>query len=160
MKTALIFSALVIITQARITPSTFLGRIVNGEDVQSGEIPYQVSLQTMYNFHFCGGSVLTKNYVITAAHCVVDITFNEMKIIAGSTNLYHPKSTHAVEKIIVHENYTESDSWINDIALIKVESEFSISSILNYVSLPLSHEKIPAGSIAIVSGWGRLWVNK
>lgn len=83
-----------------------------------------------------------------------------MKIIAGSTNLNYPKSTHAVEKIIVHENYTPSDSWINDIALIKVKSEFAISSILNYVSLPLSHEKIPAGSIAIVSGWGKLWVNK
>ncbi|KAK0181221.1 hypothetical protein PV327_003523 [Microctonus hyperodae] len=147
------------IFQARIKPSAFFGRIVNGEDAQSGEIPYQVSLQTWYNFHFCGGAVLTKNYVITAAHCVVDIAFNDIKIIAGSTNLNDPQSTHAVEKIIIHEDYTPDDSWRNDIALIKIKSEFNISSILNYVSLPFLHQKIPAGSIAIVSGWGRLWQN-
>lgn len=48
------------------------GRIINGDLVAEGEIPYQVSLQDFEtSFHFCGGSVISKKTILTTAHCVL-----------------------------------------------------------------------------------------
>lgn len=47
----------------------------------------------------------------------------EIKVVAGTINLAEGGSEHLVEKIIIHENYAASDSWKNDISLIKVCSQ-------------------------------------
>ncbi|XP_015671362.1 chymotrypsinogen B-like [Protobothrops mucrosquamatus] len=53
-----------------IAPSiTAYARIVNGEDAVPGSWPWQVSLQDKTGFHFCGGSLINENWVVTAAHC-------------------------------------------------------------------------------------------
>ncbi|KAG8437801.1 hypothetical protein GDO86_008491 [Hymenochirus boettgeri] len=46
-------------------------RIVNGENAVSGSWPWQVSLQDRTGFHFCGGSLVSNLWVVTAAHCGV-----------------------------------------------------------------------------------------
>ncbi|XP_018311475.1 chymotrypsin-2-like [Mycetomoellerius zeteki] len=139
--------------------SFFDPRIVNGENAKSGEIPYQVSLQyTDSSFHFCGGSILNDNYVITAAHCAKAIESpSNVKVIAGTINLIDPKSEHNVIKIIIHEEYDALNSWINDIALLQVETPFIISTTVGHVPLPPKDYVVKANDIAIVSGWGRLW---
>ena len=49
------------------------GRIVGGEETSSRDWPWQVGLQTMYeNYIFCGGSLINKEWVLTAAHCIED----------------------------------------------------------------------------------------
>ncbi|KAG8041997.1 hypothetical protein G9C98_007305, partial [Cotesia typhae] len=139
-------------------PQNFHARIINGSDVQAGEIPYQVSLQYVFiaNFHFCGGSVLNEKYVITAAHCVESKSAEQIKVIAATTNLKKPNSTHFVAEITVHEKYNSSDSWKNDIALIKIKGRFEISAVLKFVPLPIPNQDIPAESVAVISGWGTL----
>ena len=44
-------------------------RIVGGQNAENNQFPYQISLR-FNNYHICGGSIISKNYVITAAHCV------------------------------------------------------------------------------------------
>ncbi|KAK1128673.1 hypothetical protein K0M31_003128 [Melipona bicolor] len=133
-------------------------RIVNGVNAKEGEIPYQVSLQNKdSSFHFCGGSVLNENYVITAAHCTTGKTPDDIKVVAGTTNLTKLGSEHPVVKIVIHENYNASDSWKNDISLLKVSKPFIKSKVISYVPLPSPSDVIKPNDVAIVSGWGRLW---
>ncbi|XP_076179603.1 transmembrane protease serine 9-like [Ptiloglossa arizonensis] len=153
----LAFFALLSLCNAGLLPQLD-PRIVNGEDAKVGEIPYQVSLQNKgSSFHFCGGSVLNKNYVITAAHCVTGKIGGNIQIVAGTINLAKPTSKHNVKKIIIHELYNSSDSWKNDIALLKVDKEFIKSKQISFVPLPLANQSTPVNQVATVSGWGRLW---
>ena len=49
-----------------------VGRIVGGSEAGDGEFPWQVSLRSIGGIgatHFCGGSVIDKDWVLTAAHC-------------------------------------------------------------------------------------------
>jgi len=49
-----------------------ISQIIGGINAQDGLHPYQVSLRKSdNNMHFCGGAIISKNYIITAAHCLM-----------------------------------------------------------------------------------------
>ncbi|XP_019882307.1 mite allergen Der p 3-like [Camponotus floridanus] len=134
--------------------SRYESRIINGKDVAPGEIPYQVSLQTKRSSHICGGSILNEYYVITAAHCVENKIPADLVIIADTVNLNRPGPQHAIKQIISHEKYDPHNSWLNDIALLKMFSPFRPSRNIGFVTLPEQDEAIQEGIMARVSGFG------
>ncbi|EFN71150.1 Mite allergen Der f 3 [Camponotus floridanus] len=156
--TILCLLGLLAFSQAGILKPYFDPRIVNGEDAKLGEIPYQVSLQQKSSsFHFCGGSILTENYVITAAHCAEGQSAENIKVVAASLDLLDPQVTNEVSSIRIHEGYDSSDSWVNDVALLKVKNPFVLSATLQKIPLPPQDYVVNANDVAVVSGWGRLW---
>lgn len=153
--------SLLAVTQAAVLDwDILIPRIINGQDAKPGEIPYQVSLQTKkQNFHFCGGSILTANYVITAAHCVVGNKPDNIQVVVGTLKLSEPKSLHLVEQIITHKDYNPRDAWKNDIALLKLKEPIVMTDEIKAIPLPHHNAVFKPNQKAVVSGWGRLLFN-
>lgn len=101
-------------------PSAVLG----GEDADPNEFPYQVSM-SLYSQHFCGGTIIDKTHVLTAAHCCDDdpLTLKNVRINTGTN--YAGVGTgraYRIRNVTIHPEYStlESESWKNDIAVITV----------------------------------------
>src|SRR3990167_7484612 len=60
-------------------------RIVGGSATTIGAHPWQVSLQDTTGFHFCGGSIISAEWILTAQHCVEDTGAGELRVVAGKT---------------------------------------------------------------------------
>jgi trypsin len=57
--------------------------IVGGTAAAAGEFPFIVSLQKSGS-HFCGGTLVNANTVVTAAHCTQGQTASQLSVRAGS----------------------------------------------------------------------------
>lgn len=132
-------------------------KIVGGSFAERGEFPHQVSLSYNDEF-FCGGSILSSLFILTAAHCVKYKRPNRLVITAGVHNRSIPGGSSGSEQsrtaryIYMHENYVwETD--INDIAIIVLNAPLQYSSYVQNISLPREAEEFEG--YADVSGWGR-----
>lgn len=132
-----------------------LPRIIGGVEAPKGERPWMASLQSGGQ-HFCGGSVIDRQWILTAAHCVEDVTDpSSLDIKVNFTRLDDPNTgeTHKVSDIYVNQGYLAGES--KDIALLKLTSKVSdaIASI-NLADENTMLAAASAGKIASVSGWG------
>uniref|UniRef100_A0A3P8UYR6 chymotrypsin n=1 Tax=Cynoglossus semilaevis TaxID=244447 RepID=A0A3P8UYR6_CYNSE len=147
-----IFSCLALIGAAygcgtpAITPVvTGYARIVNGEEAKPHSWPWQVSLQQSTGFHFCGGSLINENWVVTAAHCNVR-TYH--RVVVGE----HDKS-YGNEQVLTHPRWNPS-TINNDIALIKLSTPARLGTNVSPVCLAESSDNFAAGTTCVTSGWG------
>ncbi|CAB1424172.1 unnamed protein product [Pleuronectes platessa] len=129
-------------------------RIVNGEEAVPHSWPWQVSLQQSSGFHFCGGSLINENWVVTAAHCNVR-TYH--RVVAGEHNRGYG-SNEDVQKLKPAQVFTHPrwnpQTINNDIALIKLSSPVTLSTNVSPVCLAGSADVFSPGMSCVTSGWG------
>uniref|UniRef100_A0A6I8NJM9 chymotrypsin n=2 Tax=Ornithorhynchus anatinus TaxID=9258 RepID=A0A6I8NJM9_ORNAN len=130
-----------------------LSRIVNGEDAVPGSWPWQVSLQDKTGFHFCGGSLISKDWVVTAAHCAVSTSH---LVIAGEFDHSSEEEDIQVLKIAkVFKNPKFNMFTIrSDITLLRLASPAQLSDTVSPVCLPSSSDEFPVDSTCVTTGWG------
>ncbi|XP_017526018.1 anionic trypsin [Manis javanica] len=123
-------------------------KIVGGYTCSENSIPYQVSLNSGY--HFCGGSLINDEWVVSAAHCYksriqVRLGEHNIDVLEGGEQFIDSA------KVIRHSKFS---SWTldNDIMLIKLSSPAVISSRVSTIALPTACA--PAGTHCLISGWG------
>ncbi|XP_044756337.1 chymotrypsin-2-like isoform X2 [Coccinella septempunctata] len=119
----------------------------------------------MRSNHICGGTILTKSFILTAAHCVVhvhpiDLTWNvqdplEFNIVAGQTVLDLGECQfHDVKKIYVHSGYNHT-RMSNDIALLEI---FGLLEWTKYTQVAeifsKVHSPFESHDFCTAIGWG------
>ncbi|MCL4156527.1 UNVERIFIED_CONTAM: hypothetical protein GTU68_059876, partial [Idotea baltica] len=141
-----------------------LARIVGGTEADENEYPWLAQLITTgrSSYFFCGGSLISPEYVLTAAHCVQGDRPNDIQVVLGSHDRSESETssiTVDVEEIIVHESYN-SRTYVNDIALIKLSDPVTFTEEISPVCLPFSYQSLDiTGETATASGWGTLEEN-
>ncbi|XP_032467701.1 chymotrypsinogen B2 isoform X2 [Phocoena sinus] len=139
-----------------------LSRIVNGKEAVPGSWPWQVSLQDSTGFHFCGGSLISEDWVVTTAHCGVKTSD---LVVAGEFDQGSDAENIQVLKIAkVFKNPKFSMPTVrNDITLLKLATPARFSETVSAVCLPSANDDFPAGTLCATTGWGktkhngRLW---
>uniref|UniRef100_A0A8D0F876 Chymotrypsin like n=1 Tax=Strix occidentalis caurina TaxID=311401 RepID=A0A8D0F876_STROC len=140
-----------------ISPSVYYSeRIVNGQNAVPGSWPWQVSLQTRSGSHFCGGSLINENWVVTAAHC----NFNPYShvVVLGEYNLNsNSESTQVktVSRAITNPNWN-ANTFNSDITLLKLSSPAQLGPRVSPVCLPPANLVLPTNLQCVTTGWGPL----
>ncbi|XP_017150769.1 trypsin theta [Drosophila miranda] len=127
------------------------GRIVGGEDTTIQAHPYQVSLQTKRGSHFCGGSLVNKNTVVTAAHCLQGRTASKVYVRLGSTLYNEGGLVVSVRELAYNEKYSSSTMEF-DVGILKLAEDVEETEDIRYIEL--AKETPATGTPAIVTGWG------
>ncbi|XP_031424860.1 trypsin-3-like [Clupea harengus] len=123
-------------------------KIVGGYECRKNALPYQVSLSSGY--HFCGGSLISNLWVVSAAHCYK----SRVQVRLGEHNIASNEGTEQFinsAKVIRHPRYN-GNNLDNDIMLIKLSKPASLNSYVKAVALPSSCAS--SGTRCLVSGWG------
>ncbi|XP_071333369.1 trypsin [Trachinotus anak] len=129
-------------------------RIVGGYAPVPHSIKYIVSIQTTERQHICGGSLINKYWVITAAHC--DIGIQHMMIVAGdySLTIYEGTEQEITPHLLLpHPEYNVTTNN-NDIMLIKLRAPVYLNNYVSIALLPRQDSSIAEGRMCRVSGWG------
>jgi secreted trypsin-like serine protease len=139
-------------------------RIIGGEEAKPSSWPWQISLfernETHLLNHFCGGSLIYENYVLTAAHCVAELGSNEIAVIVDAFSIESDEivsnQIFFTSKIILHKNFIVSSNgaYSYDIALLKLSQNVTLGSGVNTIRLPIDE---PIDTITqkrvIITGW-------
>jgi len=131
------------------------GRIVGGFEAEEHEWPWIVAL-FIDDAWFCGGSLISDDFVLTAAHCVDGgYTF---EIMAGAHNVRASSEPDRVE-ITSHDGWTHPQ-WddydlSNDLALIRLPSKITFNDYIRPACLPTPDQVATAGDLVTPIGWGR-----
>lgn len=139
------------------------GLIVGGEPAAVGELPWQVAVYP--GPYLCGGSLIAAQWVVTAAHCVIDdagavMAPGDIDVVAGEYNRNQNDGTEqqrSVTAVYVHPNYDPFGSNDSDIALLQLASPVTLGpsvGIIPLVSSPTHDALVAPGVSSLVSGWG------
>jgi len=131
------------------------GRIVGGEEATEHAWPWQVAL-FIDNAWFCGGSIISENYVLTAAHCADGASYFD--VMAGAHNVRASSEPNRVE-ITSYNGWTHpgwnSNDLSNDLALIELPSALPMNDYISASCLPEAGDVPSVGSLVSITGWGK-----
>ncbi|XP_066248818.1 ovochymase-like [Euwallacea similis] len=154
-------------------------RIFNGEATALDEFPWMAVIQYLkpngQRRIACAGSLISRRYILTAAHCVkgevlvklgqpINVRLGEYDTSSPGKDCFQVNRTNfcnqneinaGIEEIIPHPGYTGEYNRYDDIALIRLNQDIPYSDYIQPVCLPNLSEASTAGEKLIVAGWGR-----
>lgn len=128
-------------------------RIIGGREAAKGRWPWQVVIMNHDLDPFCGGTLITPQFVLTAAHCVR----RRLYVRAGEHDLMSeegPEQQVRVEQVFKHPEY-DPETVDNDIALLRLRRPFKMSKFVATACLPDADKQLAVDSLGTILGWGK-----
>lgn len=117
-------------------------RIIGGENASLGDFPHFASIGYEANGKLnwlCGGSLISENFVLTAAHCLNDppkaVRFGEIDSNSPNFQIF------SIKKIYKHPNYRASKVY-DDIGLLELASKVTFTPLIKPACLETKLEAI------------------
>lgn len=140
------------------------GRLIGGRDAAYGAWPWMAMLQKKQISGYemvCGGTLLSNQWIVTAAHCVVAYKDKKMlRIRLGAidrTKADDNTQDIEIDNIYVHHKYRAVREFNNDIALIKMKRPALLNTYVKSICLHDIDWTIEEGDRCYIIGWGKLW---
>lgn len=145
-------------------------RVVGGISANPKDFPWQVGIKSSVGgaSGFCGGTLIGKKWVLTAAHCFPGMTAQDGSVLPGfsaSVSRANDKGaalgiSRSVKKIYIHPNYIDSDElgYPNDIAVVELEKGMPVDTNDLIIIADKSIDNLfrQSNSCSTVVGWGVL----
>ncbi|XP_062827045.1 transmembrane protease serine 12 isoform X1 [Anolis carolinensis] len=136
-------------------------RIIGGRSAQAGAWPWQVSIQIYQKgvgyLHLCGGTLINKDYVLSAAHCTLkSLDPGKWRAVFGLHQLYMQTNYtiyRQVEFIWIHDDFNKK-TYENDIALFKLKKSIKYNEYVQPICLFNSSRPLTDEIPCYISGWG------
>jgi len=154
-------------------------RIVGGDDTEKNEYPWQVRLKTkivlqngLIGIGSCGGSIISKKEILTAAHCLfpkdAGIFYpskaEDIDVVVGEHHIKKADGERIFKvcSLKVHESYdylkARSRKYDYDYAILTLCEEIQFSKVASPICLPETSGQDPELNEDVdawVTGWGR-----
>nr|XP_054763582.1 enteropeptidase-like [Lytechinus pictus] len=131
-------------------------RVVGGVNAQEGEFPWMAYLYNEDYGQYCGATLISSEWIVTAAHCLWGITDLLDSVVMGDLHLSINSEQHltiAPDDIFIHPEY--NDTLLNaDIALIKLSEHVSFSEYVRPACLSQTLHEETDYTTCIIAGWG------
>ncbi len=139
------------------TALTATPRIIGGTQAKPGAWPFVVALvdatePNNYQAQFCGGTLISQIWVLTASHCVDGLAAADLQILVGTQNLSTGGTRISVSRIIMHPRY-DSVTTDYDVALVQLATVAPVNATIPMLRSKQS-ARADAGDRATVVGWG------
>ena len=140
--------------------SKLSGRIVGGTNATSGHWPWHVAISECASCSlrpFCAGTLISSEWVVTAAHCIKGIP---LYVTLGDTDLTKVSGREVVLKVnasdvYVHQEYAVKAPYDFDVALLHLKGGVKFSPYIRPACLPESYPRLPVNKQCTVTGFGR-----
>lgn len=141
-------------------------KIVGGKPAADKELPWQVSLGVSwiadpFEAHFCGGTIYSAQWIITAGHCVAGLNPEHIAVAFGTNQLVPGTKRVNVVKIVRHPDYKIVISGkyripTNDVALLKLRTPLVFDEQTQPIALISTSEEetFTESTALVVSGYG------
>lgn len=134
--------------------SEFPFGIVGGMKVNIETVSYQLAFLNN-GIHYCGSSLISSNFALSAGHCVHGIRADNISIRAGSSYSDRGGMMILVKKYYVHPDFVAL-TFLNDFALLEFKKPIQFNNYIRPIKLPNYDQKLSDGALCVVSGWGSM----
>uniref|UniRef100_A0AB38ZEP7 Venom S1 protease 17 n=1 Tax=Oncocephalus sp. TaxID=2944721 RepID=A0AB38ZEP7_9HEMI len=139
-------------------------RIVGGQEAGINEFPFIAGIRTQFSpFVFCGGTIISKSHVLTAAHCIEPRRHEDFAVVLGDHNVYDTSETNSsrvynIKTVIEHELYDKKGLTEYDIALLTTETEIITNLHIEPACFPTRKIDLIGQTVKVI-GWGADFTN-